>query len=41
VLAVIVTEQAIPVVELHPVHEEKVFVPEVAGAVRVTLVPES
>jgi hypothetical protein len=33
------TVQMVPVVEVHPAQEEKVFVPEVAGAVSVTLVP--
>jgi hypothetical protein len=39
VLAFITTVQVGPVVEVHPVQEEKVFAAEVAGAVRVMLVP--
>jgi hypothetical protein len=38
-LALIMTVQVVPAVEVHPAQEEKVFVPEVAGAVSVTLVP--
>jgi hypothetical protein len=31
--------QVTPVVDPHPVQDENVFVPEVAGAVKITLVP--
>jgi hypothetical protein len=40
VFAVNVTLQIVPVVVVHPVHEEKVSVPEVEGAVRLIAVPE-
>jgi hypothetical protein len=33
------TVQVAPVVEVHPTQEEKVFVPDMTGAVNVTLVP--
>ena len=35
------TVQLWPEVETHPVHEPKLFPPAVAGAVSVTLVPET
>jgi hypothetical protein len=41
VLALIVTVQVSPLVLVHPVHEVKASPPEVAGAVSVTVVPES
>jgi hypothetical protein len=41
VLEGIVTVQLWPEVCVHPVHEPKLFPPAVAGAVNVTLVPES
>jgi hypothetical protein len=40
VFAVSVTLQVVPVVVVQPVHEENVFVPDVAGAVRIIAVPE-
>jgi hypothetical protein len=40
VLALIATVQVTVVVVAHPVHEAKVLLPEVAGAVSVTDVPE-
>ena len=40
VLAASVTVQVVELEVVHPVHDENVFVPEVAGAVRVTAVPE-
>ena len=40
VLAVIDTVQVTVLAEVQPVHEEKVLLPEVAGAVSVTVVPE-
>jgi hypothetical protein len=36
-----VTVQVLVLAEVHPVHEEKLFPAVVAGAVRVTVVPES
>jgi hypothetical protein len=39
VLAVIDTVQVTVLAEVQPVHEEKVLLPEVAGAVKVTEVP--
>jgi hypothetical protein len=39
-LAVIDTVQVTVLAEVQPVHEEKVLLPEVAGAVSVTVVPE-
>jgi hypothetical protein len=40
-LPFIETVQDAPLVLVQPVQEENVFVPEVAGAVIVTVVPES
>jgi len=40
VLAVIDTVQVTVLAEVQPVHEEKVLLPEVEGAVKVTEVPE-
>jgi len=40
VLAFIVTVQVAVLVEVHPPQDEKVSLPEVAGAVSVTVAPE-
>jgi hypothetical protein len=34
-----VTVQAVSLEDVHPLHEEKVLVPVIEGAVRVTVVP--
>jgi hypothetical protein len=40
VLAPSMTMQVVVLLFVHPVHEENVLVPDVAGAVKVTVVPE-